>query len=320
MAGWEMKSGLLNTKPMNETEIWSLINFFFSSQSKNTTTYKFALLKAILDEAFNLSPSNNQISFNTIFEKFSEIYWNLSVNQQIKQSTGRAAAIEIVLNNFAIKNPATRALTFGKLSLSDRISLIKKVTTKGKPYVFGAVYTDFNGQLFGFNLKSGLINIHPKVIPFLKNFKININKLNNYEWIRWMERNSKIKSAKEYVYALENSIERMSLKAQMNSFKKEKSLPFKCFYCPKTPTTLDHIIPWSFIGNNKTWNLVYCCTSCNSTKNARICNQQLFNLILKRNKNLQKIKYDFNDEFKTYSEIDYLDLYNYAKKNGLRIW
>ena len=74
------------------------------------------------------------------------------------------------------------------------------------------------------------------------------------------------------------------------------------------------------IGNNKTWNLVYCCTSCNSTKNARICNQQLFNLILKRNKNLKKIKYDFNDEFKTYSEIDYLNLYNYAKKNGLRIW
>jgi UDP-N-acetylglucosamine 1-carboxyvinyltransferase len=27
-----------------------------------------------------------------------------------------------------------------------------------------------------------------------------------------------------------------------------------------------------------------------------------------------------NDEFKTYSEIDYLELYNYAKKNGLRIW
>ena len=320
MTGYKLKSGGLNKSPMGELEIWQLINYFFSSQSKKSTTYKYALLRAILDETFNLSPPNYEVTFKTIFEKFSEIYWNLSVKEQIRQSTDKTAIIDSILNNYAKKNTPTLFIPFKKLPIHDKEKLIKEITLKGKNNVFGALYTDFNGKLFGFDKTASIINIHPDVVLFLKKFKVNINRLNNYEWIKWMESNSKIITHKNYIDALENSIERGSLRGQMNSLKGEKYLPFKCFYCTNTPTTLDHIIPWSFISHDKIWNLVYCCKGCNGRKNARLCDRKVFKSILLRNLDLIKNKYDFNNELLSYSEPDYIELFDYAEQNGIKIW
>ena len=44
----EMKASYLTDK-----EIWAHFNYIFSSKSKNSTTYKFVLIKSILENLYN---------------------------------------------------------------------------------------------------------------------------------------------------------------------------------------------------------------------------------------------------------------------------
>ena len=50
---WDSKSGTLDTTTLSDDEYWSLFNYVFVGSAKKTTTYKFALIKAILDNLLN---------------------------------------------------------------------------------------------------------------------------------------------------------------------------------------------------------------------------------------------------------------------------
>lgn len=53
---WNSKSGSLNLASTSDDEYWSLFNFVFSESCHKTSTYKFALLKSILDNLLNNTP------------------------------------------------------------------------------------------------------------------------------------------------------------------------------------------------------------------------------------------------------------------------
>lgn len=56
---WNSKSGSLNSSSISDDEYWSLFNFVFSESCHKTSTYKFALLKSILDNLLNNTPDEN---------------------------------------------------------------------------------------------------------------------------------------------------------------------------------------------------------------------------------------------------------------------
>jgi hypothetical protein len=64
-----------------------LFNYVFSDSSAKRTTYKFGLVKSILDNLFNSEGEDYSlfISYENLFGKFSENYWNLVTKYHLRQ-------------------------------------------------------------------------------------------------------------------------------------------------------------------------------------------------------------------------------------------
>ncbi|WP_243840669.1 hypothetical protein [Paenisporosarcina antarctica] len=50
--GWKLKEGIAYYHHVSEDQLWSVIMKTLSSQSVKTTSYKFALLRAILENLY----------------------------------------------------------------------------------------------------------------------------------------------------------------------------------------------------------------------------------------------------------------------------
>ena len=53
-AGWKLKSGEILSRQVSNDKLWSVFNYVFSG-SKKRNTYKFGLIKALLDNLFNMT-------------------------------------------------------------------------------------------------------------------------------------------------------------------------------------------------------------------------------------------------------------------------
>lgn len=81
MNGYALQKGEYERRYLVDDELWEIANWLFSSYSKNDSSYKFIFLKSIIDcmedECF--------ISFDKLFERFTEISWYLVLKYNIKQ-------------------------------------------------------------------------------------------------------------------------------------------------------------------------------------------------------------------------------------------
>lgn len=53
--GHALKEGKYAERNVSEDELWSAFSYLLSNQSKNSTSYKFGFLKAIIDNLYNLN-------------------------------------------------------------------------------------------------------------------------------------------------------------------------------------------------------------------------------------------------------------------------
>lgn len=81
MAGWDLKSGSITEYNVEEDRLWSLFNFVFSDSSRKRNTYKFGLIKSLLDNVFNGQKTAEGIfyTYEELFSRFAENYWNLVI-------------------------------------------------------------------------------------------------------------------------------------------------------------------------------------------------------------------------------------------------
>lgn len=81
MAGWNLKAGAITEYVVSEDRIWSLFNFVFSDACKKRNTYKFGLIKSLLDSAFSgeMTEQGVRYSYEELFGRFAYNYWNLVV-------------------------------------------------------------------------------------------------------------------------------------------------------------------------------------------------------------------------------------------------
>ena len=83
-AGFDLKEGYYATRSLSDDEMWSAFSYLFSSKSVNDTSYKFGFLKSILDNLYN-TDDELKLTFDQLFSKFAEIYWNLVLKHHILQ-------------------------------------------------------------------------------------------------------------------------------------------------------------------------------------------------------------------------------------------
>ena len=348
---WNSKSGELNFSSLSDDEYWSLFNFVFSESCHKTSTYKFALLKSILDNLLNNTPGENGqlIFYSDLFAKFAESFWNLVVkyhlHQQKPTAEGKTSKIEQIFGEAIKTNPVLENLEFASIEENARTQLIQKVQAECKKYVLGALYGDFGGKLYGFDQNGNFITLSQGAYGFLLKYKIEIEKLNYYAWAKFLEKINEENVLFHLLSKLELSLpERTPLEIYRNILFSEFE-ECNCFYCGKKLSGkihVDHFIPWSFVKEDKLWNFVLSCPECNIKKSNILPPQNTIARILERNriilnagdvKNGSKISFAANSEknkknetdstfikvqFKNYDENLIPRLWQYAKFSGFR--
>lgn len=353
---WNSKSGSLNPSSISDDEYWSLFNFVFSESCHKTSTYKFALLKSILDNLLNNTPDENGqlIFYSDLFAKFAECFWNLVVkyhlHQQKPTGEGKTSKIEQIFNEATAKNPLLENLEFASIEENTKSKLIQKVQAECRKYVLGALYGDFGGKLYGFDQNGNFITLSQSAYEFLLKYKIELEKLNYYAWAKFLEKINEENVLFHLLSKLELSLpERTPLEIYRNILFSEFE-ECNCFYCGKklgAKIHVDHFIPWSFVKEDKLWNFVLSCPECNIKKSNILPPQNTIARILKRNRIILNASDDRNNSkinlaaksekfcqtrkiaetnstfikahFKNYNENLIPRLWQYAKFSGFRI-
>ncbi len=193
MAGWSLKKGSITEFSVNEDRIWSLFNYVFSDSCRKRNTYKFGLIKSIIDNAFNGKDSDDGIlyTYDEIFGHFAKNYWNLVAKYDLKQmrKDGRSdtSKIERIIKESISANSVLGLLEFDDIPDEEKESIVKKVTLECKRCVVGALYEDFDGIVYAFDLKGYGIILNHSVHEFILKYKMELERLNYYSWARFLE-------------------------------------------------------------------------------------------------------------------------------------
>lgn len=328
MAGWNLKSGSITQYVVSEDRIWSLFNYVFSDVCKKRNTYKFGLIKALLDSVFSgkITEQGVYYSYEKLFERFTYNYWNLVVKYNLRQmrKDGKSefSKIETILKEALNQNSIVSNLEFESLDVELKQKIIKKVTFECKRFVVGALYDDFDGIIYSFDLKENGVIINPCVYEFMQKYKAELEKINYYSWAKFLEQINDDNVLVRLIDKLELATPR---RENLSIYREILRVEFEentCFYCGKKlgrNIHVDHFIPWSFVKDDKIWNFVLSCPQCNERKNNKLPKQDFLIKIENRNNKIQIIdNFIIQKDFEGYSQ-DLLDrMWKYAKLSGLK--
>jgi len=319
MAGFELKEGFYIDKNVSEDEMWSIFTSLFSSQTAVTTSYKYGFLKALIDNLYNVD-QNLTLTFDQVFSSFGEIYWNLILKHNLKQQSKKESELEKIL--YSIKNEYNipENITYENLPESVLLLLNHQVKMKCKKYVIGALFVDTKELLYSFSKKTERISFNPRLYEFICKHKIAIEKLNYFEWARFLEKVNSENDVNHLLSKIDESAKRYNLSYYRDILFEE--FENVCFYCNKKITKnkvqVDHFIPWSFIKEDNLWNFVLSCPNCNVRKNDRLAGKHYLDEIIVRNERIELNKYS---DMKMYQSNRLISIYNWAMVNGYdNIW
>jgi 5-methylcytosine-specific restriction endonuclease McrA len=317
----KMQIGEMRASYLTDKEIWGHINFIFSSKSKNSTTYKFVLIKSILENLYNVN-EKLELSYDALFSSFGKIYWNLVIHHNLNQinMTNKKAEVQTILLDVQAKHQIPNTLVFDRLSDELQVEIITKVKRKCKLNVMGAIYGDTSGNIYDFDNKIENLRMNPAFYSFMQRFQRVLNYLTNYHLALFLEKFNEQGDTTNLLLKVENISKRSSL----DQFYQILSSLYNgtCFYCGKTikkkeAAHVDHFIPWSFVQADQLWNLVIACSTCNMSKNDKLAKDVFLEALIDRNgKYLTIAKVKQRDDMKIYTKNKLEELYQYSIDNG----
>ncbi len=325
MAGFDLKEGSYEAREASDDEFWSAFSCVFSSRSRNDSSYKYGFLKSIIDNLYNVD-ENLKLSFDQLFSKFAEIYWNLILKYDLRQKAptndNRKSFIEQILLGAKDKYQIAEIVPYESLSAEMMLDISHQVKMKCKTYVVGALFEDTQRLFYSFSKKEEWIQINPRMYEFLCKHKVVIEKLNYYEWARFLEKVNEEKSADHLLTKIDESSKRNNL-SDYRWILFEELKNKKCFYCGRylkpDKIDVDHFIPWSFIKDDNLWNLVLACPNCNRSKNDRLPDGKYLEILIQRNADMS-IHMKHRD-MANYQQRMLRYAYSWAKLNGYHnIW
>lgn len=323
-AGHELKCGQYRTGQISEDEMWSAFAYLFSEKSRNSTSYKFGFLKSILDNLYN-TDDELRLTFDQLFSKFAEINWNLVLKYRIRQNTpkqGRITRLEQVLQGAKERYSIADEIPFESLTDEIRIDICKKVKLDCKKNVVGAVYGDLQELFYSFDKKGEWIQFNPRMYEFVCRHKTAIEKLNYYEWAKYLEKINSDEVMDHLLTKIDESAKRKNLAYYRDILFQE--FENKCFYCGKPVTTksvqVDHFVPWSFIKDDNLWNFVLACPKCNNNKRDKLADKKYLTNLIVRNKQII-VEHHNETLMRNYQAKRLERIYLWAKDNGYKdIW
>lgn len=328
MEGWKIKEAQYNEKYLLDDDIWKIFNYVFSSKAVNNTSYKFAFLKSIIECAYDVN-TDGEILLTDIFARFTRIYWYLIVKHNLSQCTNATrgkASINKIFDKYILFNQELIFCEYDSIDDSIKTCIENEVYTECKKYVVGAFYGDTEGSIYSFSLRNNYIKFNPQVLNFIQKYSIVLLKLNCFEWISFLEKNNDQESCYSIASKLHEASKRTNLTVYKNFLYYNMDEEGKrCFYCDKSieynKIHVDHFIPWSFIKNDRIWNLVNSCPDCNSKKSDKLTEKYFLDKLIYRDENLG-LKKDLLivKDFEIYSKDRLINYYNAAEFCGFKKW
>ncbi|MAT38116.1 MAG: hypothetical protein CL946_00780 [Ectothiorhodospiraceae bacterium] len=240
MAGYILKNGIYQTPDSGFDRVFDLI---FSPQSKTTTSYKFVLLSAILNNIFN-ADDQLRLPLRTIFHHFAEAFWNLSIRQGLSQiGSGRQTAIRKALEDHRDKYDIARDVAFENIPRKDEV--VQQVLKKGRRYVLGALFGDSDGSLYSFSSDWDYIQLNPDFYDYARYHRLAIIDRNNYTWARYLEAANP--GCGQILTYLDFANKRQNLSIYRSVLQEYRDT---CFYCGASRTRtweVDHFVPCPFV-------------------------------------------------------------------------
>lgn len=264
--------------------------------------------------------------FDQLFSKFTEAYWNLVLKYGIRQQPvirgKKETVLEGILRAASAQYQLVPGVPFESLTDEMKIRVCMDVKRKCKENVVGALYADLKGLFYSFSRQEEWIKISPYMYEFLCKHKVAVEKLNYYEWARYMEKVNEDS-------VLDHLLTKIEVSTQRNNFSVYRQILFEefesknCFYCGKPLQSgaihVDHFIPWSFIKDDPLWNFVLACPACNESKKDKLPALTYLDRIIARNRSARLKNYDIR--FDTYQSRNLKKIYMWARTNGYdRIW
>ncbi|SES62002.1 HNH endonuclease [Oceanobacillus limi] len=321
----KLKVGELNEAYLTEEEIWRIFTVVLSSKSVKSSTYKFALIKALIENLYQVN-DRFELTYDQLAYSFTKVYWNLIVKHNlVKQNRGKNARVVTVIKDAQQKHQIPSDFSFDKLNGQLQIKLVSEIKTTMKQNVFGALYGDTGGKFYAFEHKSEYFKLNPAVHNFMLKYQRLVVNLTNYHMAVMIESLNEVPSINYLLGKVESIAKRSSLrpfeKILLNHFE------HTCFYCGKPlssakgKTHVDHFIPWSFVQSDQLWNLVLSCQVCNNSKSDKLPKKYYLENIISRN---HVLVLNEKDEKVSSLMTNYTDkkislLYDYSIKNGFDV-
>ncbi|KGP74268.1 HNH endonuclease [Pontibacillus yanchengensis] len=321
----KLKVGEIQETYLTDEDIWRVLTRLLSNKAKKSATYKFGLVKSIIENLYQVN-DQLEITYDQLAFSFSKIYWNLVIHHELQQGT-TGSAVQNNLEEIQQKYNLPRDFSFDRLNSRTQLEIIKKVKAVMKTNVFGALYGDTKGLFYAFDHKREYLRLNKPVHIFMMKYQALIVDLVNYHMAKMIE---KLNDTPNINYLLEK-VESIARRGSLKPFERILITYFEqtCFYCGKSlhtrnsKTHVDHFIPWSFVQSDQIWNLVLACSQCNTSKNDKIPERSFLNNILERNKILvNETQLTENmSELITYQDKKIEMLYDYSIQNGFNeIW
>ncbi|MEO9309226.1 MAG: HNH endonuclease signature motif containing protein, partial [Nitrososphaera sp.] len=239
------------------------------------------------------------VDYQQIANKFLTYYWHQECKYKIRQNHNDAKpphVISIIRDVFGTNYVPThfkdlpeqqikkaqleiRKKVFGSeknktSQVVPRFQNIKEGSTTKRIQVFFD-YDDENAQL----------QIKPAALSFFHENYAVLLKLVILEWAKFLER---VNTMPRLIAKIESAeVKRHSLQRYVKIFKDFRY----CFYCNTSLDSshihVDHFIPWSYIFEDESWNLVLACNKCNQHKHDSLADSTFLNELIVRNKTYQ---------------------------------
>ena len=328
MAGYDLHSGdYIGT---SEDELWSLFTYVFSDASIKTSTYKFALIKSICDQIYDLREENGVyfISRFKLFERFTENYWNLVSKYNLKQmkynGKSQCSRVERIIIDAISKYSLPREIYFHSVKPKERDEIVNQVADECSEYVIDALCTDFTGKLYSYELEKG-IYVGKEAHAFISKYKNEIEKLNYYAWGKMLEDINDGPVTEKLLSKLDDAVpQRSDLSVYSNILFNVMNIN-ECFYCKNELNDgmhVDHFIPWTFMKTDNLWNFVLSCPKCNQAKSDDLLDMSFVNKIENQNNEIlrnKKMHPLIEREFSNYENGLIRRVWQYARMSGYKV-
>lgn len=197
-SGAASKDGEYIKATFSDADVLDALDVVFSSKSKKDTSYKFVFLKAIID-LLDKVDDRNRLTFDQLFQRFTEIYWPIVVDYNLRQKIGgedSQSYIEQILIEAVNTYGVATYSNFSDLTKNQQRDIVKTVKQKCKMNVVGALYGDTKAIIYSFSRKEEWIEINPAVYDCLVRNKKMIQEKNYQAWADFMEKTNLVDDKK----------------------------------------------------------------------------------------------------------------------------